>query len=256
MIPRFRLLCYFCCKKKPQDEEGVFTPEITRIISTAEAMGAKASAGLIVTLYHQKKYRSCRAAMRKLRTEFSRSYKYVSRQLGCPVLSHLPPPPHSTCSDIRKAMATVEIMMITEYDPEWDVDDLEDEERIDQHNLDIKLKLVGAYFLTGDYRKALGTNFILIRKNRSYKDEVATLLMMRIMMYLGRHHPIRAEFSNLFEDLLHIPKRRVWCPNHKARMALNEPASHWGSLEDEIPKMIDPTPFSVESSVARHPLLQ
>ena len=173
---------------------------------------------------------------------------------------HLPislfPSPYRTLSDVRKTVSSIDIMLRTDYQTDVDVADLEDEERIDQHNLDIKVKLIGAYFMEGSYRQALSAVFILIRKNRQYKNELGIILMMRIMMYLGRHNTVRAEYEDTFEELLRLPYARAHSDNQKVRVALSEPNAFTGVLEEEIPLMIDPTGFAREAEGARHPLLR
>ena len=158
-------------------------------------------------------------------------------------------------SDVRKSIATVEIMRLTGYTKDCDVEELEDEERIDQHNLDIKLKLIGAYFMSGDYSKTLSACFILIRKNRRHRDGAPKLVLCRVMQYIGRHHPIRDEYSSVLNELLKFSARRTSHISQKLNIALSEASVAGNPLAHEIPLMIDSSPFRVES-LTRHPLLQ
>eukprot|EP01064_Diplonema_japonicum_P039307 TRINITY_DN9819_c0_g1_i1.p1 TRINITY_DN9819_c0_g1~~TRINITY_DN9819_c0_g1_i1.p1 ORF type:complete len:554 (+),score=150.78 TRINITY_DN9819_c0_g1_i1:112-1773(+) len=223
-------------RRATQIEEGEYISEAARSITDNEVMAAKSMAGMCLVQYHQKNYRATRRTMHALQKDLPKAYRVLA--------------------DVKKTVATVDIMMLTEYHQE-DVEDLEDEERIDQHNLDIKLKLIGAYFGAGDYHKTLSTTFILMRKNYEYKDGITVLIMTRVMTYLGKHHPIREEYNPIFFDLIHVTKRRAGLiQNKKLLNACSEGHSmHSSPLPEEVPLMIDPSPFRREH-LARHPLLQ
>eukprot|EP01061_Rhynchopus_euleeides_P001948 TRINITY_DN11469_c0_g1_i1.p1 TRINITY_DN11469_c0_g1~~TRINITY_DN11469_c0_g1_i1.p1 ORF type:complete len:613 (+),score=158.83 TRINITY_DN11469_c0_g1_i1:117-1841(+) len=216
-------------------EKGVIQAERSRAISTAEILASKAAAGQMMTLFFMKRYRAARKAMDVIRDEHDKAYR--------------------TLSDVRKAVCTLDIMLLTGWNAAIDVEDLEDEERIDQHNLDIKLKLIGSYFMQGQYQKALSAAFILIRKNRRYKGEAGTIVMMRIMMYMGPYHPVRGEYEKTFQELLQHPLARAVTINKKAAVAMSEPRGT-GLLEDEIPYMIDNSQFITQNEAERHPLLR
>eukprot|EP00755_Sulcionema_specki_P027462 Sspe_Gene.87804::Locus_59659_Transcript_4_7_Confidence_0.273_Length_1934::g.87804::m.87804 len=201
-------------------EEGVFTPEITRPVSEAELLAAKALVGRATVMHYTNRDRQAR----KLLQQMERSFPKVFR----------------TVSDVRKGAATVHVLICSGYKPTDDVEDLEDEERIDQHNLDIKLRLAGAYFMAGDFMKAMAVCCILVRKNINHRNGIAAHMIKAMFAYLGPHHGATEAYKDKFELSYQHRFSHDFRFSRKQEIALNQASSRGGVLAHEIPKMISP----------------
>eukprot|EP00756_Hemistasia_phaeocysticola_P016803 Hpha_TRINITY_DN15498_c3_g1::TRINITY_DN15498_c3_g1_i1::g.173101::m.173101 len=222
--------------REEEKEKGIFTPELARPLSDSEVLAAKATVGMLIICYNRKQFRHCKKLLNALETDLKKAYTVLA--------------------DVQKAASTIDILMLSGYRVDDDILNLEDEERIDQHNLDLKVRLAGAYFMGGEYTKSLSTCCILIRKNYRWRGNAGLHMARRIMRYLGKHHAAVEDYAPRVEDAMRMKYSQDFRWNARLNAALNQPGDGCsGVLAHEIPKMISPAQFENEKS-SRHPLLR